>query len=316
MIPTSSTPVQLLGYRRSYRRSYSPRSNRRSYSPQSNWYGFSRSSPKCNMNYQYQQGSTCKRRKTWCGYNKWLKTNRYKNTDNQCKPYTTKCNGAKWLDNSTKSSQSDATCRSYTKSCPDNGFLDNSTKTKTSDATCKRIFLEDLTCEWKERGKIKMKCSHRVFGACGYAYHKKKGTCNEFASANYTNHYGKQQKSGDNSSIPIIILKHAFGGFDMSNKSDAFNVRRDGKELYRWKSRMNKDCLGDAKPLTENSREWNFYNSCGYQTCVKNKIVETLNQCKQTSMCTLPNGSVTEKKYLQKALGHQEKETKRACKRR
>ena len=161
-----------------------------------------------------------------------------------------------------------------------------------------------------------MNCSKRVWGKCPYDYHKKKGTCNEFASANYTNDDGKQQKSGDNSSIPFIILKHAFGGFDMNNESDAFNVRRDGKRLHRWKPRINKNCLEDAKPLTENSREWNFYNSCKYQTCVKNKIVETLNQCKQTSMCTLPNGSVTEKKYLQKALGHQEKETKRACKRR
>ena len=104
------------------------------------------------MNYQYQQGSTCKRRKTWCGYNKWLKTNRYKYTDNQCKPYTTKCYGAKWLDNSTKSSRSDATCRPYTKSCPDNGFLDNSTKTKPPMQHA-RVSLEDLTCEWKERGK-------------------------------------------------------------------------------------------------------------------------------------------------------------------
>ena len=124
MIPTSSTPVQLLGrsYRRSYRRSYSP---------------FGSNSPKCNMKYQYQQGSTCKRRKTWCGYNKWLKTNRYKYRNNQCKRYTTKCYGAKWLDNSTKSSRSDATCRPYTKVCGSGKWLDNSTKSKTSNATCR-----------------------------------------------------------------------------------------------------------------------------------------------------------------------------------
>ena len=149
----------------------------------------------------------------------------------------------------------------------------------------------------------------------------------------------------------------------------------------KWKERLNKNCLEDAKlrgeHLTENSGEFHFYNSCGYQTCIRNKIVKTLNQCTQKShrnesrrvvdeprgqpplpqgppprgrpsfprgppprgrppglpprgrppqvalqrdpvvnerMCILPDGSVIENKYLQKALEQQEKELQLVCK--